>query len=202
MDAFGQNSFGHPSPIQSEVGIKHKWARQTIKKLDKPVLMTVGEDVGLNEIGLMNAMTLVGRFGGCKYNSEGLNLWFVDSWKDIISQMPAVYLLPRGWIAFKFFSEEDAAMVLAGVWRWDKIGLLIKWWTTLFDTRIERYDQVPIWVKLLNLPFEFWSIDFFKLVGNTLGTHLETDLSFLKSELVVWVGFWCCLIFRMVFLLI
>ena len=88
--------------------------------------MTDGEDVGLNEIELMNAMTLVGQFGGCKYKSEGLNLWVVDSWKDIISQMPAVYLLPRGWIAFKFFSEEDVPTVLAGVWRWDKTGLLIK----------------------------------------------------------------------------
>ena len=56
----------------------------------------------------------------------------------------------------------------------------------LFDPRLKRYDQVPIWVKLPNLPFEFWYVDFFKLVGNTLGTHLETDLSFLKSGV-------CCL---------
>ena len=88
--------------------------------------MTDGEDVGLNEIELMNAMTLFGRFGGSKYKSEGLNLWVANSWKDVISQMPAVYLLPRGWITFKFLSEEDVPTVLAGVWRWDKTGLLIK----------------------------------------------------------------------------
>ena len=51
----------------------------------------------------------------------------------------------------------------------------------LFDPRNERYDQVLIWVKLPNLPFEYWSADFFKLVGNTLGSHLETDFSYLQT---------------------
>ena len=35
---------------------------------------------------------------------------------------------------------------------------------------MERYDSMPIWVKLPNVPFEYWSLDFFKLIGNTLGT--------------------------------
>ena len=77
--------------------------------------MTIGEDVGLNEIVLTNAMTLVGQFRGRKYNSEGLNFWAAEAWKDVISRLPMVFLFLRGWIAFKFFSEEDAAMVLAGV---------------------------------------------------------------------------------------
>ena len=66
------------------------------------------------------------------------------------------------------------------------MGFLLKRWTPLFDPRIERYDSMPIWVKLPNLPFEYWSLDFFKLIGNTLGTFLEVDLSFLESGV-------CCL---------
>ena len=56
----------------------------------------------------------------------------------------------------------------------------------LFDPRIERYDTIPIWVKLPNLPFEFWSVDFFKILGNTIGTFLEADVSFLETGI-------CCL---------
>ena len=41
-------------------------------------------------------------------------------------------------------------------------------------------------MKLPNLPFEFWSLEFFKLIGNTLGNFLEADLSFLDSGV-------CCL---------
>ena len=38
-----------------------------------------------------------------------------------------------------------------------------------------------VWVKLPNLPFEFWSLEFFKLIGHALGTFMEADLSFLES---------------------
>ena len=62
----------------------------------------------------------------------------------------------------------------------------MKRWTPLFDLCTERYDTLPIWVKMSNLPFEFWSLDFFKLVGNSLGTFLEANLSFLHSSV-------CCL---------
>ena len=72
-------------------------------------------------------------------------------------------------------------MVLVGVCRWEYVGLLLKRWTPLFDSRTERYDLLPIWVKFPNLPFELWSMDFFRLVGNTLGVYLETDLSFLET---------------------
>ena len=64
--------------------------------------------------------------------------------------------------------------------------MLLRRWTPLFDPCIERYDSMPIWVKLLNLPFEYWFMDFFKLIGNTLGTCLEVDLSFLELRV-------CCL---------
>ena len=57
---------------------------------------------------------------------------------------------------------------------------------SLFDPRFERYDSIPIWVKLPNLPFEFWSVDFFKMIGKALGIFLEADLSFLETSI-------CCL---------
>ena len=40
---------------------------------------------------------------------------------------------------------------------------------------------MPIRVKLPNIPFEFWSMEFFKLVGNSLGSFVEVDMSFLQS---------------------
>ena len=40
--------------------------------MDKPVLMTVGKDIGLNDIVLTHATTLVGHFNGRKFNSMGV----------------------------------------------------------------------------------------------------------------------------------
>ena len=74
-----------------------------IKKIN-PVLMTWGEDVLLNDIVLTNALTLVGRFGRHNYNSDSLHGWAVRAWKEIISTSAEIYMLHRGWIAFKFSS--------------------------------------------------------------------------------------------------
>ena len=103
-----------------------------IKKIN-PVLMTLAEDVLLNDIVITNALTLVGRFGRRNYNYESLHGWAVRAWNDIISTSPEIYMLLRGWIAFKFSSVDDADRILAGVWKWHNAGLLIKRWTPLFD---------------------------------------------------------------------
>ena len=89
--------------------------------------------MGLNEIVLTNATTLVGRFEGRKFNFDSLKGWDALVWKYLIKETPAVFILPRGWIAFKFINEEDATLVLVGTWRWENAGLLIKRWTPLFD---------------------------------------------------------------------
>ena len=56
---------------------------------------------------------------------------------DHVNLCPRVLLLSRGWIAFKFGSEVDAAVVLASVWIWDHAELLLKHWMLLFDPRNE-----------------------------------------------------------------
>ena len=55
-----------------DYAVKLKRAYKPIKKFINPVLMTVGVDVALNDIVLTNEMTLVGRFGGRKFNSDSL----------------------------------------------------------------------------------------------------------------------------------
>ena len=39
------------------------------------MLMTVGDDIGLNDIVLTHATTLVGRFSDRKFNSVGVKNW-------------------------------------------------------------------------------------------------------------------------------
>ena len=129
----------------------------------------------------------MGRFGGRKFIATGVKQWSFDTWKESVASCREFFVLQHGWLAFKFHSEMDASTILAGSWRWDGAGMLLKRWTPLFDLHIERYDIMSIWVKLPNLPFEYWSLDFFKLVGNTLGTFVEADLSFLETSV-------CCLV--------
>ena len=45
-ETVGEKVFDHPSLVQSEVGVKQKRVLRTIKKSEKLVMMTIGEDVG------------------------------------------------------------------------------------------------------------------------------------------------------------
>ena len=74
----GDLSFGQQRPLVSDspgVGVSLRRMRHAIMKLDKPVLMTLGEDVGLNDTVLSHASTLVGRFSGRKFNFVGVKNW-------------------------------------------------------------------------------------------------------------------------------
>ena len=130
------------------------------KKSDNPILLVVGADVMLNDIVLTNALTLVGRFSGRKASVASVNKWDGEIWKGFVFQPLEVFLLLCGWLSFKFIFAAKDSFVLDGSWRLDGDGLSLKHWTPLFDPQTERYDVVPTWVKLPNLPFEFWSLDF------------------------------------------
>jgi hypothetical protein len=59
--------------------------------------------------------------------------------------------------------------------------LLLKRWTPFFDANHERIDELPIWVRIPGLPPECWSWKCFEKIGNTLGTFMKEDMSFLSS---------------------
>ena len=125
----------------------HKRRNKPVRKVEHPLLV-VGEDIALNDIVLTNELTLVGRFGGHRVSLDGVKNWVLGTWKNITC--PDIFILPRGWLAFKFKFEADVARILVGVWKWKFSGLMLKRWTPLFDPRNERYDSIPIWVKIPN----------------------------------------------------
>ena len=84
----------------------------------------------------------------------------------------------KGWLDFKFQHSSDAAKILVGSWKWDGVALFLKCWTPLFNPRSERYYNMPIWVKLPHFSFELWLLEFFKVVGDSLGSFVEVDMSF------------------------
>ena len=92
-----------------------KKSSKCVRKLDKPLLLVVGEDVPLNEIVLTNALTLVGRFGGRKISAEGLHRWVSDSWLREVSIYLKIFILPWGWFAFKFHYPNDEEVILKGI---------------------------------------------------------------------------------------
>ena len=106
------------------------------------LLLVVREDSALNDIVLTNALTLVGRFRGRRVSPEGVKIWVSDTWTNITC--PDIFLLSKGWLAFRFINEGDANHILSRIWKWNHSGFMLKCWTPLLDPRHERYDMMPI----------------------------------------------------------
>ena len=103
-----------------------KKTQKCVCKQEKPILLVVGEDVPLKEIMLTNALTLVGWFGGRKISADGIHSWVADSWLPLVSLYPKIFILPRGWLDFKFQNVGDLDIILKGFWKWDNSGLFLK----------------------------------------------------------------------------
>ena len=53
----------------------------------------------------------------------------------------------------------------------------------LFDADTERLDTIPVWVRLLGLPWELWNPESLSDIGNALGTFIEVDLSYQQTKI-------------------
>jgi hypothetical protein len=99
-------------------------------------------------------------------------------WESILVYTPIFYLLSRGWICFIFCSKADVGSILAGCWYWNCHLLCAKPWHPLFDAREEVLSSMATWIKLPNLPLEFWSDSNLKAIGEVLGTFITFDTNY------------------------
>ncbi|GLJ55949.1 hypothetical protein SUGI_1201090 [Cryptomeria japonica] len=61
-------------------------------------------------------------------------------------------------------------------WCWEgKHVLMLKPWHPTFNPDSESLDQMPLWIRLLNLPMQYWLDSYFEAVENFLGTFLMAD---------------------------
>lgn len=126
--------------------------------------------------------TLVGRARGKKFTSE-----FIQSWGEqvFVSDNPLRFeaqCLAKGWFMFRFEDKKDAEWVLERNWSIGNIPVLMKHWSPLFNALKERTDEFPVWVRAPGLLSFLWTENVFRTIGNTVGSFLEADMSFLKTK--------------------
>jgi hypothetical protein len=80
-------------------------------------------------------------------------------------------LLRLDWVYFRLWS------IMADRWYWNR-HLCAKPWHSLFDTSEEVLSNIPTWIKLPNLPLDFWMDSDLKAIGKVLGTFITFDTSY------------------------
>jgi hypothetical protein len=94
----------------------------------------------------------------------------------LINQNVTSHFLGRGYFLFEFTSKEDKELIFRnGPYFMGPQGLYLNKWTPDFNPAEDVPSQVPVWVRLPNLPIHCWNWDSLKHIGDALGKFIDRE---------------------------
>ena len=118
--------------------------------------------------------TLVGYFIGKRLpyqvvNSIAHKIWGKFGLMEVLTSDNGIFL-------FKFDSFQDACAVLdKAPWHMANRPLVLKLWQPSLPLTREEVHKVPVWVRLYNIPFEYWTSKGLSFVASAVGCPLHAD---------------------------
>lgn len=163
------------------IGGKRKTPKQ-IGTFELRKNLVLGMEVSIEETLEVADCTIVGRARGKKFTPADLQSWGEERFNNGSPLRFEARSLVKGWFMLRFEEKAAADWVLGKNWFIGKIPVLLKRWTPLFDAIKESTEVFPVWVRAPGLPFFLWTEAVFQSIGNTLGTFLEADMSFIETK--------------------
>uniref|UniRef100_A0A6N2MKI6 DUF4283 domain-containing protein n=1 Tax=Salix viminalis TaxID=40686 RepID=A0A6N2MKI6_SALVM len=104
-------------------------------------------------------------------------------WKDY--SLEKVTVLDNGFIVFGFLSEEAMDEVMArGPWLFGGKTILLQKWHPGFQFDKNIIRTLPVWARLLGLPFPLWNKQGLSMAASMVGTPLTCDEATLRCNRV------------------
>ncbi|GLJ11820.1 hypothetical protein SUGI_0177770 [Cryptomeria japonica] len=72
-------------------------------------------------------------------------------------------------------AEEKTALMESRPFLMSGVGFYIRDWTHNFDPRQATIEEIPMWIRLYNLPHEYWKEEIFKSVGEKIGRFIKSN---------------------------
>ena len=117
---------------------------------------------------------LVGQFMGLWPSSKTTDDWIQRNWKPNLKYGVTCYPVGRGFFVFEFISEEDRDLVFRnGPYFMGTQGLYLNKWTPDFDPTVDLPKEVPVWVRLPNLPLHCWDFESLQRIGNGISRFID-----------------------------
>jgi hypothetical protein len=118
--------------------------------------------------------TLVGHFVGQKLpypvvNSIANRIWISYGLSEVLSSDNSFFI-------FNFDSVDHATNVLERApWNMANRPLVLKRWQPNMQFLKDDLARVPVWVRLYNVPLEYWTIKGLSCVASAIGVPLHAD---------------------------
>lgn len=142
--------------------------------------ITIGDEVLHAMNGLWRQCIIV-KVLGWKVPVSVLNKRLRELWKPAGEML--VMDLPRQFFMIRFGVEEAYMTALTrGPWKIFGSYLLTQAWTPEFDPLQDEIATTPVWIRLSNLPVNFYHRSILMGIAKGLGRPVKVDLTTLKFE--------------------
>ena len=117
---------------------------------------------------------LVSQFMGLWPSAKTTDDWIQRNWKPHLKKGVTCYPLSSGFFLFEFINKEDKDLIFRnGPYFMGTQGLYLNRWAPNFDPTVELPKEVPVWVRLPNLPVHCWNYEALQKIGNGIGKFVD-----------------------------
>ncbi|CAI9295452.1 unnamed protein product [Lactuca saligna] len=118
--------------------------------------------------------TLYGFFVGKKLAFPTVNHFSFKMWK--MYGLKDIMVNDEGFFFFKFDSKEGMMSVLeGGPWLINNVPMFVQRWRPGLVLSKPQINSVPVWVKVFNVPLEYWNSKGITLIANEIGKPIAMD---------------------------
>ncbi|GLJ42861.1 hypothetical protein SUGI_0888490 [Cryptomeria japonica] len=168
------NNTGFPCEEQLEGGVENNGdskIHHPLTEKEKPtddIEIDLSEDIE-NENLIFESHAIIAKIVGPKLPRKEIHSWTEENWRKNIM----IKFLPKGFFVAVFPKENERNHFLyLKNWYMNSHPVYMQPWTLNFDpTQLVVYDK-PVWIRLFNLPIEYWSESSLEKIGRTLRTLL------------------------------
>jgi hypothetical protein len=145
-----------------------------IKKLEEIPEIVLPEEKPMKIALALAQKGLVGQFMGLWPSTKTTDDWIQRNWRPNLEHGVTCYPVGRGFFVFEFISEEDRDLIFRnGPYFMGTQGLYLNKWTPDFDPLVDQPKEVPVWVRLPNLPMHCWDFESLQRIGNRVGRFID-----------------------------
>ncbi|GLJ08232.1 hypothetical protein SUGI_0084560 [Cryptomeria japonica] len=115
---------------------------------------------------------VIAKIIGLNWPRKEIRNWVECNW----GKRTVTKFITEGFFVVLFEEREERNRALTDRnWFIKSHDVYIQPWTPHFDPAPLAVYSEPVWIRLYNLPIEYWSEDLWEKIGRTLGTLLETN---------------------------
>lgn len=118
--------------------------------------------------------TLIGKFLGPRPNIDVVRTFIQKKWA--LKGHVLVTTMAKGFLSFEFTCMEYLSSILSeGQWDIGHSTLVLQKWSYKMNLNDSFFVQAPVWVRLPEMPLEFWNEDVFVGLAISFGEILSID---------------------------